>query len=106
MRIGLLRHRVVVYTRVLTYDENGQPIETFSSDTTRWARVTVNPLQESEIYDGVQSKESISITMRSYDKLVPSNRIGWGSSKVYNIISATDPTGLGIELEVEAERIR
>jgi len=105
VRIGLLRHRVVVYTRTLTYDENGQPIETFTTDSSRWARVTVNPLQESEVYDGVQSKESITITMRSYDKLVPSSRIGWGSSRVYNITSATDPTGLGIELEVEAERI-
>lgn len=55
--IGLLRHRVVFQTRVLTPDTQGGYSEAWSTYATTWA--SIEPIQYKEVYNSEQLRHHV-----------------------------------------------
>lgn len=105
MKIGSLRHRVGLLARAKTLDAFGQDSEVFTLQVTVWGNVSVNPLQETEAYEGTVGKEAITVTIRPIKTITLDSKLSWNGN-LYNIISIVDVNGRMREHELIAERIR
>ena len=75
MRIGELRHRIVLQKKVVTEDELKQQSETWTDVVTIWA--CVEPLSGKEYFAAKQTNAEVSVkfTLRSLNDVKPDMRV-------------------------------
>ena len=81
---GELRQRVTIQVNTPTQDAFGQPIDSWSTVTSRWAKIEPNigsPFVQS---DQLRNVSTHRITMRFFEGLSPRHRILYGS-RVFNV---------------------
>jgi len=79
MRIGPLRHRVILQTQAATIDEYGDSTGTWSTTATLWA--DIRPVSGSERFSdqAIDAQVSHRIWMRYHASITTATRIKWGS---------------------------
>lgn len=84
--MSLMRERIEVQSRTTTQNAYGEPVATWSTLATVWARV--EPLSGRELWQAAQVRPDVShkVTMRHYPGLSPKHRLKLGS-RIFNIDS-------------------
>lgn len=88
---GSLRHRVAVQSKTEARDAHGGVTESWSTATTRWAKI--EPAVGREFYYGQQVANDIThfVTIRSYSSLTTSMRLLFETTRILNIKSIHEP---------------
>lgn len=102
---GAMRERVIIQTRTTTQDSSGDPLPTWSQFASRRAEIVRFPYGK-EIFASAERHGRVQtlFRLRKLEGVVPAMRL-LCRGKVYNIISATDPTGRDEELIVYTEEL-
>ena len=89
MRIGPLRHRVVIQSETATQDTYGGEVLTWSTVATVWA--AVEPLTGREFLEGRGLEASVDtrIRVRYRSGLGPTMRVTWGTH-TYDILAVLE----------------
>lgn len=101
VQAGKLRHRLALQTRTTTRGPQGQVIETWTTESTRWA--AIEPLAGRELIQAQQTQARVThkITLRYYDGLTTEYR-GLKGSKVYHFESVLPALGMEGKVEILA----
>lgn len=85
MRAGQLRHRLEIQAATETRDAAGAVVQTWVTQTTRWA--AIEPLRGQELFSArmVDPKTTDRIRLRHYAPLTTSHRFKLGA-RVFNIL--------------------
>lgn len=94
MKIGDLRHRVVLQKKEITVDELKQQTENWTDIASVWA--AIEPLSGREYFAARQLNEEVSvkITIRYRDDVTSDNRLVF-NNKVFEVLSVIDPRERG-----------
>ena len=90
MRIGELRHRIVLQNKVVTEDELKQQSETWTDVVTIWA--CVEPLSGKEYFAAKQTNAEVSVkfTLRYLNGVKPDMRVAF-KDRFFEIKTIIDP---------------
>lgn len=90
MRIGWLRHRVILQEKSTARNDYGEPIKTWSTLATVWG--SVEPLRGAEYREGRIQAQAVThrIRIRHYSGLSPENRVQH-SDRTFEIESVINP---------------
>jgi SPP1 family predicted phage head-tail adaptor len=90
MKIGELRHRVVLQQKTVTEDALKQQSETWVDVTTVWA--AIEPLSGREYFAAkqVNAEVSVRITIRYRKGVTPDMRVVFGN-RTFEVLSVIDP---------------
>lgn len=108
MRIGRLRHRIVIEQATETQDGSGFPAPSWATYATRWA--AVEPMTGRERFEGAQFESAVDtkFTVR-HDSLTaaitPKMRISY-DSRYFEIDAVINPEERNRTLEILAEEIK
>ncbi len=96
---GSLRHTIQIEEAVITQNEVGEPVQTWSVTATR--RASVEPLQGQEKFIAQQVKADVThrVRLRYLDGLTPSKRIRF-NGRLLNIESVLNADEKNREMEV------
>jgi len=106
MKIGLLRHRVVIQRATTAPDDLGEPIQTWATLATAWGRV--EPIGGNERFSAMQVQGEVThrITVRyqsALSDLAPDDRVTW-SGNTYDITHVLNPDERNRELHIFAKQ--
>jgi SPP1 family predicted phage head-tail adaptor len=75
VRIGRMRHRITIQRRAITFNDLGEPVETWSDWKRIWA--SVEPLSGREYFSSAQAQAEVThrIRMRRADGFTTTDRI-------------------------------
>ena len=110
MRMGLYRQRITMSAAVLSIDDHGQSVQTWSTASTTppsvtvWAKVEEVEAAESTTFEGINTKQVLKVSCRYRSTFTSGSRMTY-DSKFYNVTSIIDVDGLGIEMRFTAEAI-
>lgn len=90
MRIGPKRHRIVVESRTDAADATGEPIATWSTFLSAWARIIQGGSREFERGDRVRADVDLVFVIRHRDGLTPKMRVSW-DSRLFDVTAVTNP---------------
>jgi len=104
MRIGRLRHRVIIQQVAESQDSTGAPLETWGTFAEVWAGV--EPLRGREFFASKQIQADVTtrIRIRYLAGVTPKMRVLWGS-RVYLIDSVIDPEERHVEMQLMAREL-
>jgi SPP1 family predicted phage head-tail adaptor len=104
MQSGKLRDRITLQRQMVTYDEYGAEVISWSSIATLWASVLPGSVGERFVAGAVQelSKITHTIRIRYRADITPKMRFVWGTRNLY-INTIVDPTGRRAELLISCE---
>ena len=90
MKIGSLRHRVVLQQKVVTEDALKQQSETWMNIATVWA--VIEPLSGKEYFAAkqVNAEISVKLTLRYRKDVVLDMRVAFGN-RVFEVLSVINP---------------
>lgn len=102
---GAMRHRVAIQQRQPVLDAAGQKTGLWNEIATRWAKLEATPGREVFASSERQGRLPVLWRLRrdSITKTItPDMRLVW-DSKVYEIKSAFDPSGMNVEILLTTE---
>lgn len=100
MNIGELRHKVALQVRTLAQDVTGHEESTYETFAYVWAKVEeIGGVETTNQTNQVQSVVTTKFTIRYRNDINTTNRILY-SGLYYEIVSALDPTGRRVMLEI------
>jgi head-tail adaptor len=105
---GKLRHSVRIEQRSTIQDGAGEPALSWTLFAARRAAIERTPGREVLASQERQSRVPTTFRLRYLAGVVPAMRLTlWLSpnKRIFNILSAIDPTGLGAELVITAEEL-
>ena len=104
LRIGDMRHRVLIEQRTPLQDTAGQPVFTWLLVAERWAAMERSPGRE--LWSSAQRSGRVPsvFRLRYFPGVTPAMRLTCEGT-VYNILSAVDQAGKGEELVITAEAL-
>ncbi|NNV07778.1 head-tail adaptor protein [Geobacillus sp. MMMUD3] len=99
MKIGALRHRVLVQQKIKTQNEYGEETEQWLDVLVAWA--SVNPISGREFFaaEAVNSEVTHKITMRYRGGITPDMRIKF-KDRYFRIIAVMNTQEKNIELQL------
>ena len=102
MRAGRLRHCIDIQKPTATADSSGQMVEAWTSYVAQNVPAEILGVAGGETMRGrqVDADATSMVTIRWRDDVNPTHRIKYGS-RTLNIISAYDPTGDRVELQIQ-----
>ncbi|SDY84663.1 phage head closure protein [Thermoactinomyces sp. DSM 45892] len=104
LNVNDLRHRIRILDRVITRDDEGSPIEDWTTKVTLWAEV--NPLSGREYYQAaaVQSENDVKIRIRYRADISTDMRVQF-NQKLYDIQSVVDWNSEHRELHLTVKEV-
>ena len=96
MKIGRLRHKIIIEKPTETTSDTGDVIQSWADFATVWAEVT--PLKGREYWASKQTTSEITgkIRIRYLDGITPKMRVKFGS-RIFNIEAVLNPDEKKIE---------
>lgn len=96
MKIGRLRHKIIIEKPTETTSDTGDVIQSWAEFATIWAEVT--PLRGREYWASKQTTSEITgkIRIRYLDSITPKMRVKFGS-RIFNIEAVLNPNEKNIE---------
>lgn len=105
MNIGKLRHQIEIQSYTTTPSSTGQPVKTWSTDTTVWS--WIRPMSGKEQLSGQQAVGEIThkVVIRYDDSISVSNRIKFGTRYFdINFIGNYDERNIYMEIMCKEKR--
>jgi len=103
-----MRHVVQLEVRATTQDASGEPLHTWTPFARKRAAIERTPGREVWASQERQGRVPTTFRLRYLDGVVPAMRLVLGvppTAKVFNVLSAIDPTGMRAELVITAEEL-
>ena len=104
MRIGELRHRIVIQQQSSIQDGYGQPVSSWIDVSTLWS--SIEPLSGREFFAAqqVNSETTTRIKIRYLAGVVSKMRVVYGL-KIYDILYVIDPEERHIEMQLMCKEL-
>lgn len=99
---SLLRHRIVIEQPSLAVDGQGGYTKNWTTFATLWARIAPSGGTETHATGQQVSEVRYRVTVRYHDGITGAMRINW-NSRIFNILTVTDPDGLKASLILTVE---
>lgn len=103
---GAMRERVIIQTRTTTQDSSGDPLPVWSQFASRRGEIVRTPGKE--VFSSTSAERVATVPtlfrLRKLDGVSPAMRL-LCRGRIYDIISAIDPTGRGEELLVYTQEL-
>lgn len=99
MKIGELRNRIILQQCQVAQNENGFPVETWTTIATVWASKAHQSSREFFAAQKINSETTDLFIIRYRDNVAPEMRVVYNGQN-YRIIGAPDPDGRRRELHL------
>lgn len=105
MRAGRLRRRVQLQSKTTTRNDYGEPVETWSTQATVWARVRVGRGQEMRRGDVADAQYTHEIGIRERSDVDERWRALW-NGRTLDIVGVSPPEKPGGEMVLMCKEVR